>query len=677
MKENILKIYDKNKLVFFTTLFLIFLITNHLFNYSLLKENVSAYENNIILRVKDKLDTLIYDKFMHIDSIKKYLEQNQNIKNRADLEEYLKNIQKVSLFPYLTIGTLDKEFYISEKNFKTFDGYDPTKRLWFQDTILANKTIITKPYVSLRLNLPAISVCTPINIFKQKGVLCGGQPLLLIQEYIKSYENIYSKPLFLFDKDILLASSTGEKKLNSKNEYKTMKIKNTDWLFVLEKDKKLYKESLNKQLIVNIIIFLSLLFFFIYINIFYIRTKNKIEKKLQIQTKFFNEYTRTHTKKAVVFCDEKLDILSLNNITNDILKNKKNHLDIFSLIENSENLSSGEKKKIVQVLKKSISLKESQFITFQTSEDKKYYLMISSVLFDNNKHGFLISIQDISNVQITNETENKTLDTFNPYLEKLLFFIENNLDDENLKIDKLSVVSGYSKFHLQRIFKQYMGATIGEYIKRLRLQKSIFLLKYTNENISIICRICGFTYNQSYTRLFEKTYNITPNNYRNKLLSSLNKSLKFNENEYEFVELEEFSLLYIKYSGEKDKLLKIEENLRINHSSIISKEYSFVSIYTNNINIFDLKPNRVCLPVKDDLDNKTSLPIHKFEKAKWIKIVFDPSKGSLDNFLERVYYSFYLNKCYLQVVPILRFNKETIKNFGEEKEVSEFYIKVE
>ena len=56
-------------------------------------------------------------------------------------------------------------------------------------------------------------------------------------------------------------------------------------------------------------------------------------------------------------------------------------------------------------------------------------------------------------------------------IQDLIDWIDNHLDSR-LDIDTVARRSGYSKWHLQRIFKEHTGQPLGEYIRAQKLQKS-------------------------------------------------------------------------------------------------------------------------------------------------------------------------------------------------------------
>jgi AraC-like DNA-binding protein len=102
------------------------------------------------------------------------------------------------------------------------------------------------------------------------------------------------------------------------------------------------------------------------------------------------------------------------------------------------------------------------------------------------------------------------------YLElvfELVNWINLNLDSE-LDMDVISYKSGYSKWHLHRIFKDVTGDNIWQYIIHRRLLKASYDLAYSENSIIDIATIWQFDSQQSFTRAFRCKFNITPNKYR-------------------------------------------------------------------------------------------------------------------------------------------------------------------
>ena len=88
------------------------------------------------------------------------------------------------------------------------------------------------------------------------------------------------------------------------------------------------------------------------------------------------------------------------------------------------------------------------------------------------------------------------------FIHDLLDWIDNNLESR-LDIDTVSRRAGYSKWHLQRIFKEHTGHPIGEYIRARKLQKSLERLTRSDEPILNVAIALGFDSQQSFNRSFK------------------------------------------------------------------------------------------------------------------------------------------------------------------------------
>ncbi|PHM28226.1 MDR efflux pump AcrAB transcriptional activator RobA [Xenorhabdus budapestensis] len=98
-------------------------------------------------------------------------------------------------------------------------------------------------------------------------------------------------------------------------------------------------------------------------------------------------------------------------------------------------------------------------------------------------------------------------------IRDLLHWLDNNLD-RPLSLDNVAAKSGYSKWHLQRMFKDVTGQAIGSYIRARRLSKAAIALRVTGRPILDIALQYRFDSQQTFTRAFKKQFNRTPASYR-------------------------------------------------------------------------------------------------------------------------------------------------------------------
>jgi len=98
-------------------------------------------------------------------------------------------------------------------------------------------------------------------------------------------------------------------------------------------------------------------------------------------------------------------------------------------------------------------------------------------------------------------------------IHSILDWIEDNLESP-LSLEKVSERSGYSKWHLQRMFKKETGHSLGHYIRSRKLTEIAQKLKQSNEPILYLAERYGFESQQTLTRTFKNYFDVPPHKYR-------------------------------------------------------------------------------------------------------------------------------------------------------------------
>ncbi|MFH8135469.1 helix-turn-helix domain-containing protein [Pantoea osteomyelitidis] len=99
------------------------------------------------------------------------------------------------------------------------------------------------------------------------------------------------------------------------------------------------------------------------------------------------------------------------------------------------------------------------------------------------------------------------------YINDLVDWIEANLTDD-LNIDLITLKSGYSKWHMQRMFKEITGQTLAAYTRKRRLTMSAMALRLTRMPLIDIAVRFGFDNQQNFTRVFKSHFSVTPGAFR-------------------------------------------------------------------------------------------------------------------------------------------------------------------
>ena len=98
-------------------------------------------------------------------------------------------------------------------------------------------------------------------------------------------------------------------------------------------------------------------------------------------------------------------------------------------------------------------------------------------------------------------------------IEDLTRWIDLNLDPK-LNIEIIATRSGYTKWHIQRMFRKINHVSMIHYIRTRLLEKAAIEITKNNDNISEIAKRYGFSSQQSFNRAFKRSFNITPGAYR-------------------------------------------------------------------------------------------------------------------------------------------------------------------
>jgi signal transduction histidine kinase/AraC-like DNA-binding protein len=85
---------------------------------------------------------------------------------------------------------------------------------------------------------------------------------------------------------------------------------------------------------------------------------------------------------------------------------------------------------------------------------------------------------------------------------------------EAITIERVAQYISVSTRHLNRAFKQEMGMTVMEYLKRYRVQRSKALLDAGTFSVTEVALAVGFNYSNHFTRVFHEEVGLSPSEYQ-------------------------------------------------------------------------------------------------------------------------------------------------------------------
>lgn len=120
------------------------------------------------------------------------------------------------------------------------------------------------------------------------------------------------------------------------------------------------------------------------------------------------------------------------------------------------------------------------------------------------------------------------------YIEKFMSICNyiNEHCTEDLNVDRLARIAGFSKYHFSRLFKQFTGVSCYEYLISRRLALAERLLLSPDLSITEVAMQSGFNSLSTFNRIFRAQKSCTPSSYK-----SLNRKIRLDAPEEKSSEL--------------------------------------------------------------------------------------------------------------------------------------------
>lgn len=112
----------------------------------------------------------------------------------------------------------------------------------------------------------------------------------------------------------------------------------------------------------------------------------------------------------------------------------------------------------------------------------------------------------------------KELDKLNtdPFIQKVDKFLQENLANEDLKVEDIAAELFISRMQLHRKIKGVAGQTSSEYIRNFRLKQGYFLLTNSDLNVNEVAMRVGISNRNYFSRTFKDKYGVSPSEVRKK-----------------------------------------------------------------------------------------------------------------------------------------------------------------
>ncbi|NDV47031.1 AraC family transcriptional regulator [Paludibacter sp. 221] len=98
-------------------------------------------------------------------------------------------------------------------------------------------------------------------------------------------------------------------------------------------------------------------------------------------------------------------------------------------------------------------------------------------------------------------------------INKVMDYIEKNID-KPIDLQTLAQTAHFSPYHFHRIFTFLTGETPNNFLLRVRIEKSAYMLRNKEHSIGDIAYRCGFNNVSTFSRTFRKFFNVTAKEFR-------------------------------------------------------------------------------------------------------------------------------------------------------------------
>ena len=98
-------------------------------------------------------------------------------------------------------------------------------------------------------------------------------------------------------------------------------------------------------------------------------------------------------------------------------------------------------------------------------------------------------------------------------MDRIMKCINENLQDPDFNVEKLTEKVGISRAQLHRKMKEITGISTGDFIRNLRLEQAARLIREKKINVTQVAYAVGFNNQTHFSTVFKKHYGMTPTEY--------------------------------------------------------------------------------------------------------------------------------------------------------------------
>ena len=99
-------------------------------------------------------------------------------------------------------------------------------------------------------------------------------------------------------------------------------------------------------------------------------------------------------------------------------------------------------------------------------------------------------------------------------LKKIVDYVNKNLSDEDMRLTLLAENMNMNPNYISQLFKKELGCGYHAYLNQVRVEKAKKYLRQTNESISVVAELVGFSDYRIFTKIFKGIVGVTPSQFR-------------------------------------------------------------------------------------------------------------------------------------------------------------------
>lgn len=148
----------------------------------------------------------------------------------------------------------------------------------------------------------------------------------------------------------------------------------------------------------------------------------------------------------------------------------------------------------------------------------------------------------------------KYTNAYRTAIARVLAHIDRHRDSE-LDLATLAKIARVSKFHFHRVFKEYMGISLGQYTKLKRLKTGMWKLIHTKDNTLEIAMDAGYESHAAFSRAFKKEIGCSPQEFKERFKEDQKLAMsKLQENPPVFLGFQNLAAIKIMFMRRRKSL---------------------------------------------------------------------------------------------------------------------------